>query len=177
MSNALRTAVFTMTFLGLVSCLELFSSSSAEEKKDAEITSVTTTKTNATIEGVGGGDWEVVLRIGKDNAAKPLDSVSSHKDQRPFTATVAYGKIVPKGNNQFGEGIVYKIDYQTAGSTTNIGFEKDHPRLSGTARFRSGKDNKSGKLPIEQDGLKVTIADLVHEDGSTEPVTVFLRPR
>lgn len=159
---------------------EMLSLSRAEESKEQTISTATTTKTKATIEGISGPDQELVLRVEDETQSELYEWVISCAEIAPFIVTVEFGTIVPLSDNEMGEGLVFTVRHSsekgwTATGTTYIAMSEDDPLPAGTVNFRAATETG---IFTEKDGTSsVIIADIVRDDGTKFPLTMILRSR
>ena len=141
----------------------------------SRIAKVTTSKTKATITGVGDSKLEVVLRLGKTKHTKKLEWTSSAVG--PFSAHAVSTDRIPLGNNKFGNGIVFTVQAGGVVSASNISMSDGDPVPAGTVRFRPKQSKSKKTLLLKQAGDTVAVADIICEDGSSIPVSMLVRDR
>ncbi len=122
----------------------------------------------ATFHGMGGDNQECVLRIAKSTRNKQLELTASVKG--PFTATVSAHDQLPSDNGKTIKGIVLTVQNATIATTSNIGLSDGGAVPAGVVRFREASE-------IDRADTVVTIADILCDDGTTIPVSIFLRDK
>ncbi len=133
------------------------------------LSDVVLTEKSAKVAGMSGDNQEFVLRIAKSKRNKQLEwTMATVKGQ--FTATVTSTDQLPSDNGKMIKGIVLTVQKPTSTSIANIGMSEGGSVPAGKVRFRQVS-------AIDRADTMVTIADILCDDGTTIPVSIFLRDK
>ncbi len=174
MSQSLRTLIAAHIAVAFVSTSIAISAGRAAGSHPRSISGASTSKTTATVRGVGAPGLELVMRIGKTARNRQLEWTANLPGA--FTAKVEYGRV-PLEGEKVGKGIILTVQEKSSKTVFNIAIAKGGPVPLGTVRFRTGRKNGMDEPIIQADGSSVVIADIVQDDAAAVPVTILLRPQ